>query len=67
MAMYLGRTMEMPWYVGMVVVLRKIVGLCVGEQEEVLPRSWMYWRSMHQSALTMLTNTLTISLINTSK
>ena len=25
------------------------MGLCVGEQEEVLPRGWMYWRSMHNS------------------
>ena len=23
------------------------MGLCVGEQDEVLPRSWMHWRSMH--------------------
>ena len=29
--------------------LREIIGLCVVEQDEVLPRSWMYWRSMHQS------------------
>ena len=33
----------------MVAVLRKIVGLCVGEQDEDLPRGWMYLRSMHQS------------------
>ena len=25
------------------------MGLCVGEQEKVLPRVWMYWRSMHNS------------------
>ena len=33
----------------MVAVLRKMFGLCVGEQDEVLPRGWMYWRSMHNS------------------
>ena len=33
----------------MVAALRDIIGLCVGEQDEVLPRGWMYWRSMHQS------------------
>ena len=33
----------------MVPVLREIIGLCVGEQDEVLPRSWMYSRSMHKS------------------
>ena len=27
----------------------KMFGLCVGEQEKVLPRVWMYWRSMHNS------------------
>ena len=33
----------------MVAVLRKMFGLCVGEQDEVLPRGWMYWQSMHNS------------------
>ena len=23
------------------------VGLCVGEQDEVLPRGWTYWQSMY--------------------
>ena len=49
MAIYLGTAMEMLWQVGMVAVLRKMYGLCVGEQEKVLPRVWMYWRSMHNS------------------
>ena len=33
----------------MVAVLRKMFGLCVGKQDEVLPWGWMYWRSMHNS------------------
>ena len=33
----------------MVAVLREIVCLCVGEQDEVLQRSWMCSQSMHQS------------------
>ena len=49
MAIYLGTAMEMLWQVGMVAVLRRCMGLCVGEQEKVLPRVWMYWRSMHNS------------------
>ena len=30
---------------------KKDVGLCVGEQDKVLPRGWMYWRSMHQASI----------------
>ena len=49
MAIYLGTAMEMLWQVGMVAVLRRCMGLCVGEQEKVLPRVWMYRRSMQNS------------------
>ena len=27
------------------------IGLCVGEQDEVIPHGWMYWRSMHQISM----------------
>ena len=48
MAIYLGTAMGMLQQAGMVDVLRKIFGLCVGEQDEDLPRVWMYPRKMHQ-------------------